>query len=90
MGDPAVRDATSRPWWDTPQMPSDRLYTRLSTTSARALKAFGKLNVPLYRAQPGRLFGQFAGTPVLLLTSSVAARDSRVPRRCCISPTASV
>jgi F420H(2)-dependent quinone reductase len=55
--------------WDTPQMPSDRVYTRLSTTSAWALKAFGKLNVPLYRASRGRLFGQVAGTPVLLLTS---------------------
>jgi deazaflavin-dependent oxidoreductase (nitroreductase family) len=54
--------------WDTPQMPSDRVYTRLSTTSARALKAAGKLNIPLYRASRGRLFGKIAGTPVLLLT----------------------
>lgn len=50
-------------------MPSDRVYTRLSTTSARALKAAGKLNIPLYRASRGRLFGQVAGTPVLLLTT---------------------
>jgi F420H(2)-dependent quinone reductase len=50
-------------------MPSDRVYTRLSTTSAWALKAAGKLNIPLYRASRGRLFGQVAGTPVLLLTT---------------------
>jgi len=59
-------------------MPSDRVYTRLSTTSARALKAFGKLNVPLYRATRGRLFGQIAGTPVLLLTT--VGRRSGAPR----------
>lgn len=57
-------------------MPSDRLYTRLSTTSAWALKAYGKLNVPLYRATRGRLFGQIAGTPVLLLTT-VGRRSGR-------------
>ena len=50
-------------------MPSDRLYTRLSTTSAWALKAFGKLNVPLYRLSGGRLFGQLDRAPVLLLTT---------------------
>jgi deazaflavin-dependent oxidoreductase (nitroreductase family) len=59
-------------------MPSDRVYTRLSTTSARALKAVGKLNVPLYRASRGRLFGQIAGTPVLLLTT--VGRRSGAPR----------
>jgi F420H(2)-dependent quinone reductase len=59
-------------------MPSARVYTRLSTTSARALKAFGKLNVPLYRASKGRLFGQIAGTPVLLLTT--VGRRSGQPR----------
>jgi F420H(2)-dependent quinone reductase len=59
-------------------MPSDRVYTRLSTTSAWALKAFGKLNVPLYRATHGRLFGQIAGTPVLLLTT--VGRRSGQPR----------
>jgi F420H(2)-dependent quinone reductase len=50
-------------------MPSYRVYTRLSVTSAAALKAFGKLNVPLYRISRGRLFGQVAGTPILLLTT---------------------
>ena len=57
-------------------MPSDRVYTRLSMTSAWALKAFGKLNVPLYRASRGRLFGQLAGTPVLLLTT-IGRRSGR-------------
>jgi deazaflavin-dependent oxidoreductase (nitroreductase family) len=42
------------------------------------LKAFGKLNVPLYRASKGRLFGQIAGTPVLLLTT--VGRRSGQPR----------
>jgi len=50
-------------------MPSYRVYTRLSTVSAAALKAFGKLNIPLYRASRGRLFGQLGGAPVLLLTT---------------------
>jgi F420H(2)-dependent quinone reductase len=59
-------------------MPSARLYTRLSTISARALKAGGKLNIPLYRATGGRLFGQIAGTPVLLLTT--VGRRSGQPR----------
>jgi deazaflavin-dependent oxidoreductase (nitroreductase family) len=59
-------------------MPSDRVYTHLSTTSAWALKAVGKLNVPLYRASRGRLFGQIAGVPVLLLTT--VGRRSGQPR----------
>jgi F420H(2)-dependent quinone reductase len=59
-------------------MPSDRVYTRLSTTSARALKAFGKLNVPLYRLSGGRLFGQLDRAPVLLLTT--VGRHSGQPR----------
>ena len=59
-------------------MPSDRTYTRLSTTSAWALKAFGKLHVPLYRASRGRLFGRFDRAPVLLLTT--VGRRSGQPR----------
>jgi len=59
-------------------MPSDRTYTRLSTTSAWALKAFGKLNVPLYRLSGGRLFGQLDRAPVLLLTT--VGRRSGQPR----------
>jgi deazaflavin-dependent oxidoreductase (nitroreductase family) len=52
-------------------MPSDRMYTRLSTSmSAGALRAIGKLNVPLYRVTRGRLFGRVGRAPVLLLTST--------------------
>jgi hypothetical protein len=65
-----ARHDAPRRWWDTPWMPSDRVYTRLSTISAGALKATGKLNIPLYRASRGRLFGRVAGTPVLLLTTT--------------------
>jgi deazaflavin-dependent oxidoreductase (nitroreductase family) len=57
-------------------MPSDRTYTRLSTTSAWALKTFGKLHVPLYRASRGRLFGRLDRAPVLLLTT-VGRRSGR-------------
>ena len=62
--------------WDTPPIPSDRTYTRLSTTSAWALKTFGKLHIPLYRASRGRLFGQIDRAPVLLLTT-VGRRSGR-------------
>jgi deazaflavin-dependent oxidoreductase (nitroreductase family) len=57
-------------------MPSDRTYTRLSTTSAWALKTFGKLHIPLYRASGGRLFGRLDRAPVLLLTT-VGRRSGR-------------
>jgi len=57
-------------------MPSDRTYTRLSTTSAWALKTFGKLHIPLYRASRGRLFGRMDRAPVLLLTT-VGRRSGR-------------
>jgi F420H(2)-dependent quinone reductase len=57
-------------------MPSDRVYTRLSMTSAWALKAAGKLNIPLYRASHGRLFGRIDRAPVLLLTT-VGRRSGR-------------
>ena len=57
-------------------MPSDRTYTRLSTTSAWALKTFGKLHIPLYRASRGRLFGRLDCAPVLLLTT-VGRRSGR-------------
>jgi F420H(2)-dependent quinone reductase len=56
---------------DTHTVPSDRAYARLSTSiSARGLRAIGKLNVPLYRASRGRLFGKLGRAPVLLLTST--------------------
>lgn len=52
-------------------MLSDRTYTRISTAiPAGALKAIGKLNVPLYRASRGRLFGRLDRAPVLLLTTT--------------------
>jgi deazaflavin-dependent oxidoreductase (nitroreductase family) len=57
-------------------MPSDRTYTRLSTTSAWALKTFGKLHIPLYRASRGWLFGRLDRAPVLLLTT-VGRRSGR-------------
>jgi F420H(2)-dependent quinone reductase len=34
------------------------------------VRALGKLNVPLYRASRGRLFGTFGRAPVLLLTTT--------------------
>jgi deazaflavin-dependent oxidoreductase (nitroreductase family) len=37
---------------------------------AGALKAIGKLNVPVYRATRGRLFGRLDRAPVLLLTTT--------------------
>jgi deazaflavin-dependent oxidoreductase (nitroreductase family) len=52
-------------------MPSDRFYTRLSMAApAAALRAVGKLNVPVYRATGGRVFGSLDGVPVLLLTTT--------------------
>lgn len=60
-------------------MLSDRAYTRISTAiPAGALKAIGKLNVPLYRASRGRLFGRLDRAPVLLLTTT--GRKSGVRR----------
>lgn len=48
----------------------------------RALRAIGKLNVPVYRATKGRLMGTVSGSPVLLLTTtgrrSGAARTAPV------------
>ncbi|HYI79457.1 MAG TPA: nitroreductase family deazaflavin-dependent oxidoreductase [Thermoleophilaceae bacterium] len=52
-------------------MPSDRFYTRVSSTMpAWMLRATGKLNIPIYRLSGGRLFGSLDGTPVLLLTTT--------------------
>jgi F420H(2)-dependent quinone reductase len=48
----------------------DKAYTRFSMAlPAGALRAIGKLNVPLYRASGGRLFGRVSRAPVLLLTT---------------------
>ncbi len=43
---------------------------------AAALRVGGKLNVPLYRASRGRLFGRIGRAPVLLLTT-VGRRSGR-------------
>jgi F420H(2)-dependent quinone reductase len=51
-------------------VPSDRVYTRLSTISAPALRWAGKLNVPLYRLTGGRIGGRVNRAPVLLLTAT--------------------
>jgi deazaflavin-dependent oxidoreductase (nitroreductase family) len=52
-------------------MPSDRAYARFSMAiPAAVLKAGGKLNVPLYRASRGRLFGRIGRAPVLLVTTT--------------------
>lgn len=60
-------------------MIGDRAYTRLSTSiSAGTLRAIGKLNVPVYRATGGRLFGRVGRAPVLLLTTT--GRKSGQPR----------
>ncbi|MEX1140925.1 MAG: nitroreductase family deazaflavin-dependent oxidoreductase [Thermoleophilaceae bacterium] len=52
-------------------MISDRAYSRFSMALPDgALRAIGKLNVPLYRATGGRLFGKLDRAPVLLLTTT--------------------
>jgi F420H(2)-dependent quinone reductase len=52
-------------------VPSDRFYTRMSTSmGATGLRWTGKLNIPLYRLSGGRIGGSLAGSPVLLLTAT--------------------
>jgi deazaflavin-dependent oxidoreductase (nitroreductase family) len=54
-----------------PPMPSDRTLSRFSMSlPAGVLRTVGKLNVPLYRASRGRLFGTWGRAPVLLLTTT--------------------
>jgi F420H(2)-dependent quinone reductase len=58
-------------------MPS--VYARFSMAlPAPALRALGKLNVPVYRATRGRLFGRIGRAPVLLITTT--GRRSGQPR----------
>ena len=60
-------------------MPNDHAYSRLSMSMpAGALRAIGKLNVPVYRLTRGRLMGKVGRAPVLLLTS--IGRRSGQPR----------
>lgn len=52
-------------------MLGNRFYTRASMAiGAPGLRLAGKLNVPLYRASGGRLFGKIGTAPVLLLTAT--------------------
>jgi deazaflavin-dependent oxidoreductase (nitroreductase family) len=52
-------------------VPSDQAYSRFSMSiPAAALRLGGKLNVPVYRATRGRLFGRIGRAPVLLLTTT--------------------
>jgi deazaflavin-dependent oxidoreductase (nitroreductase family) len=58
---------------------SDKTYARFSMAlGASGLRAAGKLNVPLYRATRGRLFGRIGRAPVLLITTT--GRRSGQPR----------
>jgi deazaflavin-dependent oxidoreductase (nitroreductase family) len=60
-------------------MLSDHAYSRFSMSiPAGALRAIGKLNVPVYRLTRGRLMGTVGRAPVLLLTS--IGRRSGQPR----------
>ncbi|HSZ04475.1 MAG TPA: nitroreductase family deazaflavin-dependent oxidoreductase [Solirubrobacteraceae bacterium] len=60
-------------------MPSDHAYSRLSILMpASALRAFGRLNVPIYRLTRGRLMNKVGRAPVMLLTST--GRRSGQPR----------
>jgi deazaflavin-dependent oxidoreductase (nitroreductase family) len=60
-------------------MPSDHALSRFSMSlPAGVLRAFGKLNVPLYRLTRGRVGGKVGRAPVLLLTST--GRRSGVQR----------
>jgi F420H(2)-dependent quinone reductase len=65
--------------WDTHPMASDHSYARLSILlPAGALRALGKLNVPVYRLTRGRLMNKVGRAPVMLLTST--GRRSGQPR----------
>ena len=60
-------------------MPSDQTLSRMTMSlPPGAVRALGKLSVPLYRASRGRLLGWFGRAPVLLLTTT--GRRSGQPR----------
>jgi len=60
-------------------MPSDHALARLSMLlPAGALRALGRLNVPVYRLTRGRLMNKVGQAPVMLLTST--GRRSGKPR----------
>jgi F420H(2)-dependent quinone reductase len=53
------------------RVPSDQFLSRFSMSlPAGALRAWGKLNVPVYRRSGGRLMNKVGRAPVLLLTST--------------------
>ena len=65
--------------WHASAVRSDRAYARFSMAiPAAVLRAAGKLNVPVYRASRGRLFGRIGRAPVLLVTTT--GRRSGKPR----------
>jgi F420H(2)-dependent quinone reductase len=52
-------------------VPSDRFLSRLSMAMPRsALRAWGRLNVPVYRLTRGRMMATVGRAPVLLLTTT--------------------
>jgi deazaflavin-dependent oxidoreductase (nitroreductase family) len=52
-------------------MASDRTLSRFTMAlPAPIVRAFGKLNVPVYRATRGRLMNSFGRAPILLLTTA--------------------
>ena len=60
-------------------MLTDHAYSRLSMSiSVGALRAIGKINVPVYRLTRGRVLGKIGRAPVLLLTA--IGRRSGQPR----------
>jgi F420H(2)-dependent quinone reductase len=52
-------------------MPSDHFISRFShSLGARGLRAWGRVNVPIYRLSGGRVAGRIGRAPVLLLTTT--------------------
>jgi len=52
-------------------MPSDRTLSRFSMSlPAGLVRGLGKLNVPIYRATRGHVWGSYGRAPVLLLTTT--------------------
>ena len=52
-------------------MPSDHFWSRFSMSlGAPGLRLAGKMNIPVYRATRGRVWGKVGKAPVLLLTST--------------------
>jgi hypothetical protein len=70
-------------------MLSDRFLAWFTSTLPDAgVRASGKTQARIYRLTGGRLGGRFGRGPVLVLTTSVGARASRVARLSCTPATA--